>query len=191
MLTFSGADGTGRTVSPSNPLPVDIQGASLPVVGGAYRSVVSFTRPADTTAYAAGDVVGSGTSAVHQLTLAGPAGGYVLVQSVGLMIANAAVPSGMGGFRVHFYSAQPGAAADNAAFDLVSGDRAAYLGSVDQPTPQDLGSTLWAQTDYAGRMLKLAAASTTLWCEIETRGAYTPASGTAYELRVATLEAGL
>jgi hypothetical protein len=40
-------------------------------------------------------------------------------------------------------------------------------------------------------MVKLASASTSLFAELETRGGYHPASGTLYDLRVLTLEAGL
>ena len=165
---------------------------SMGVAGTAFRSVVTVTRPSNTTAYTAGDVVGdTGGSAIITLPSIGPSGGYVLLQSVRLMIGNTSVPSGMGAFRLHLYTASPTAIADNAAFDLVSGEVASYAGYVDLPTPQDLGSTLFAQADYCGTAIKLAAASTSLFAELETRGAYTPASATVYNLRVMALEAGL
>jgi DNA gyrase inhibitor GyrI len=65
------------------------------------------------------------------------------------------------------------------------------MGFVDIPAPQDMGSSLFTQADYSGRLIKLAAASTTLYAELETRGAYTPASASTIEVRVAMLEAGL
>jgi len=133
----------------------------------------------------------TGGSAILTLSSIGPSGGYVLVQSVRLLIGATSVPSGMSSFRVHFYTASPTAIADNAAFDLVSGDVANYAGFVDLPAPQDLGSTLFTQLDYCGLAVKLASASTSLFAEIETRGAFTPASGTLFDLRVMTLEAGL
>jgi hypothetical protein len=191
-IGFVGADGQGRTVSPTDPLPVDNAGGSLTVDGKAYRAAVTITRPSNTTAYTAGDVVGdTGGSAIITLPSIGPSGGYVLVQSVSLVFSDAAVISGMAAFRLHFYSASPTAIADNAAFDLVSGDRGTYMGFVDIPAPQDMGSSLFTQADYSGRLIKLAAASTTLYAELETRGAYTPASASTVEVRVATLEAGL
>jgi hypothetical protein len=234
LLSFLGLDGKARSVSKSEPLPVDIgqnvsvtmgaevevkndsgnpvpvsgpltdaqlratavpvgdNASSLTVDGKAYRAAVTITRPSNTTAYTAGDVVGdTGGSAIITLPSSGPSGGYVLVQSVRLLIGNTSVPSGMAGFRLHLYTASPTAIADNAAFDLVSGEVANYAGYVDLPTPQDLGSTLFAQADYPGTLIKLASASTTLYAELETRGAYTPASATLYDLRVLTLEAGL
>ena len=76
-------------------------------------------------------------------------------------------------------------------FDLVSGDRANYMGYVDLLTPQDFGSTLYSQADYSGRLLKLAVASNTLYAELETRGAYTPVSASTVAVQLNLLEAGL
>lgn len=177
---------TGSSVSVAD------AGGSLTVDGKAYRSTATITRPSNTTAYTAGDVVGdTGGSAILTLASAGPSGGFVLIQSLSLVLSDSTVPSGMGAFRIHLYSASPTAVADNAPFDLVSGERASYLGFVDLAAPQDLGSTIYTQVDYPGRLVKLAAASTSLFAEIETRGAYTPVSASTVELRVNTLEAGL
>jgi hypothetical protein len=192
VTSFVASDGFVHQVSPSSPLPVNISdssGSSVTVDGRAYRAAVTITRPSNTTAYTAGDVIGG--SAVITLPNIGASGGYVLFQSVRLLIGSTSVPSGMGAFRLHLYTATPTAIADNAAFDLVSGEVANYAGYIDLPAPQDLGSTLFTQTDYCGTAVKLASASTSLFAELETRGGYTPASGTAYNLRVMTLEAGL
>lgn len=170
----------------------DEEGGSLTIDGRSYRSSATITRPSDTTAYTAKDVIGdTGGSAVWQFTNAGSSGGYVLVQSVELLVHATSVPSGMAAFRLHLYSESPTAIADNAAFDLVSGDRAIYLGFVDISTPEDMGSTLYNQSDYPGRLLKLATGSTSLYAQLETKGAFTPGSATVYELRIKTLEAGL
>jgi hypothetical protein len=165
--------------------------ASL-VTGGAYRTTATITRPSNTTGYTAGDVVGdTGGSAIISLTTAGPTAGFVIIQSISLVFSDSVVPAGMGAFRLHLYSASPTAIADNAAFDLVSGERATYMGFIDLPTPADFGSSLYTQTDYSGRLIKLGAASTTLFAELETRGAYTPVSASTVSVRVNLLEAGL
>ena len=174
------------------PIPISDASGSLTVDGKAFRSTATITRPSNTTAYTAGDVVGdTGGSAIISLTSAGPSGGFVLVQSVSLVFSDSTVPAGMGAFRIHMYSSSPTAIADNAAFDLVSGDRDTYMGYIDLPAPLDFGSTIYTQTDYPGRLIKLAAASTTLFAKIETRGAYTPVSASTVSLRINTLEAGL
>ena len=178
------------TVS-GKPLTVSDASGSLTVDGRAYRSVATFTRPGDTTAYLAGDVVGASGTAIQTLSGIGPANGYVIIQSVEFFINATSVPAGMGSFRAHFYTASPTAIVDNAAFDLVSGDVGSYVGYVDLPAPQDLGSTLYTQTDYPGRLIQLASGQTSLFCEVQTINAYTPASGTLHTLRVKTVEAGL
>lgn len=174
--------------------PVGDNGGSLTVDGKAYRAAVDITRPANTTAYGAGDVIGTGTGddAIFTLSGIGPSAGFVIVQSIELVIGISAVPSGMSGFRLHFYNAKPAAAADNSAFDVGSADRGKYIGYIDLPTPVDLGSTCFTQIDFPGKLFKLDTASTSLFCELQTIGGFTPAANSeAYSLRVKTLEAGL
>ena len=176
----------------SGAVPVSDNNSSFTVDGKAYRTTVTITRPSNTTAYTAGDVVGdTGGSAILTFTNAGPSGGFVIVQSVSLVFSDSSVPSGMGAFRLHLYSAIPTAIADNAVFDLVSGERSTYMGYIDLSTPLDFGSSLYTQVDYPGRLIELAAASTTLYAELETRGAYTPVSASTIAVRLNLLEAGL
>lgn len=158
---------------------------------------ITFTRPVNTTAYTAGDVIGiadSGTpnagSAIHELTAAGSSGAFLLVQGIQLIINATSVPSGMGGFRVHLYQSSPTAILDNAAYTFVAGDRAAWQDSFDLPTPAVRGSMLRSKAEYQGGIVKLASASSSLFAIVETIGAYTPAIGTAYTLRVKCIEAG-
>jgi hypothetical protein len=176
-------------------VPVGDNAGSLTVDGKAYRVQLDVTRPANTTAYAAGAVIGtgSGDDAILTLTGAGPSGGFVLMQSIELVLGISALPSGMSSFRLHFYTSKPATAAANAsAFDVTSTDRGAYAGYIDLPTPVDLGSTCFSQVDYPGKLFKLASASTSLFCELQTIGGYTPAANSeVYSLRVKVLEAGL
>ena len=191
------ADGVEIKNDAGNPVPVGDGGGSVTVDGRAFRAAVTITRPSNTTGYSAGDVIGvadSGTpanagSAIITLPSIGPSGGYVLIQSVRLMIGNATPPASA--FRLHLYMEAPSAILDNAAFDLAAGDVGKYAGYIDLPAPLDFGSVGVTQVDYPGTLIKLAAGSTSLFAELETRNAYTPASGTVYDLRVLTLEAGL
>jgi hypothetical protein len=138
-----------------------------------YNTQTTVTRPANTTPYSAGDVVGGAIT----FTSAGPSAGYLLITSADLRIDVTAVPSGMTSFRLYLYDVTPPSAiADNAAFDLPSGDRANYLGFIDLGVPGDLGSTLYTQVTQPGLQVKLAAASTSLFGYLVTTGAYTPAA---------------
>lgn len=178
----------------SGAVPVGDNSGSLTVDGKAYRASVDITRPANVTAYTAMDVLGTGTGddAIITLSGIGPSGGFVIVQSIELVLGIASVPSGMTSFRVHFHNVKPGAAADNSAFDVVSADRSKYIGYIDLPTPVDLGSTCFTQVDFPGKLFKLDTGSTSLFCELQTIGGFTPAANSeVYSLRVKTLEAGL
>lgn len=156
-------DPTGTTVQP------------VSVASNAYTSQPTVTRPANTTAYAAGDVVGAAAAAIT-FAAAGPSASHVVIQSADLRIDVAAIPAGMSSFRLHLYDATPPSAlADNAPWDLPAGDRANYLGFIDLGSPADLGSTLFAQADGVAKKVKLAAASTSLFGYLVTAGAFTPA----------------
>lgn len=158
---------------------------------GSFRSVVQFTRPTNTTQYTANDVVGTGTSAIHEFKNLGKLGGFVQLQSIRLQIHVASIPSGMSNFRLHFYQTSPTAIADNAAFDLVAADRTPYIGYVDLPAPQDFGSTLVSQVDYAGFLMQFNPNSNSVYAQLQTLGTFTPgANSEVYELRVLGLDSG-
>ena len=171
-------------------------GNPLTVDGRAYSSSVSFNRPGNTSAYTAGDVIGvtsggAAGSAIHTFASIGPSNGHVMIQSVEVFLDASTVPAGMGAFRLHLYNTSPSGIVDNAAFDLQTADRAKYIGYADLSTPLDFGSVLYSQSDYSGRLLQLASGSTSLFGILQTVNAYTPASGTAHEIRIKTIEAGL
>lgn len=139
----------------------------------AYTSAVTITRPANVTAYTANDVVGG----VLTFASIGPAvttGGQNLMMIGSQLECDiAAVPAGMVNMRIYLYNVTPPSAlADNAAWDLVAGDRASYLGYVDCGTPVDLGSTLYVETNNINKLL--LAASSSLFGYLVTIGGYTP-----------------
>lgn len=150
-----------------------------------FHVTVSNTRPADTTGYTAGDALGANTgSAIIEFTNVGAAGEHVLLTDAMLRFDLAALPSGMSTFTLHFYDAGPTAIADNAAFDLVSGDRTKYLGAVEFDIPVDRGSTLIAESSNINKRLKLASGSTSLFAILVTDAAWTPTSAAALAIRI-------
>jgi len=149
---------------------------------------VTFSRPADTTAYAALDVVGASTgSAINQFLNTCAPGQETYIISAELVIGGTTVITGMAGFRLHLYSSSPTAIADNAPFDLVSADRARYLTYLEFETPVDLGSTLFARCVFPGGQIKPESPS--LWGILQTVGAFTPESGTSFEVRIHNMRA--
>jgi hypothetical protein len=163
--------------------------------GNAFRSNYTFTRPADTTAYAVGDVVGAtgAGGAVHSLPLIGPAGGVGQIMSVRLRMAGTALPSGMaGGFRLHLYNAAPANVADNAVFAAVAGERTSYIDYIDIPTLELIGGGFLSKTvNYVGIPFQLV--STGLWAELVTAtgNGFTPVSGAAIDLTLMGVALGL
>ncbi len=141
--------------------------------GGAGGGVV---RPNDTTAYAAGDVVGG---VITFANLAPSAGGEIIITSGLLRINDTGLISGEAAYRLHLYGVTPPSAlADNAGWDLSAGDRAAYLGFLDLGSPVDLGSTLFVQNDGINAQRKAAGSS--VFGYLVTNGAYTPTANRVY-----------
>lgn len=150
---------------------------------------VSITRPPNTTDYAAGDVVGTSTAsggAVHEFVSMGPEGGEVLVTSASLEIQSTGIISGETAYNLELYGVTPPSAlADNAAFDIPAGDRAAHLCTVSLGAPVDKGSTLKVEVDNINKQIKLTG--TSIFAYLVTVGAYTPTSGRVYVPKLHTI----
>lgn len=172
------------TMSASTPVAIASNQSTLPVnqVSSSYDVSNSFTRPADTNAYTANDVVGGALT----FTAVGPSASTIMITGTQLEIDIAAVPSGMTSFRLYLYNVTPPTAyVDNAAWDLPSGDRASFLGYVDLGTPVDLGSTLYVEVSNINKQLKLASAN--IFGYLITNGAYTPAASDAFKITLHTV----
>jgi hypothetical protein len=161
---------------------------SVTVKSGTRRAFASTTRPNDTAAYAAGDVIGTATGSTAAITFAniGAEGKVIRITGTRHEIDVSSIPSGMTSFRLHLYNVTPPSAlGDNAAWDLPSGDRASYLGYVDLGSPVDLGSTLYVQQTGLDNDF-LMGATTDLFGYLVTNTAYTP---TASAIKSTTLYA--
>lgn len=159
-------------------------------MGCAYGFEATVTRKDDTTAYTAGDVIGpeTGTSAIRFGPL-GTRGSDLLITSVSLMVESTGLISGEGAYTLHLYDGTPASAlADNAAFDLPSGDRNAYIGSISLGTPVDIGSTLYVQQDGVNKQISLESEANALWGYLVTVGGYTPTAERVYRVGIHTVE---
>lgn len=140
----------------------------------------SITRPADTTAYASGDLVAHSTDAglVEPFVFAVGRlpGGSGMVRRVRLVKTDVATANAS--FRLHLYAAIPRVAnGDNGAW---SSDGAAnYLGSLDVSTDRAFTDGAAGQgdpTNGAEINFVLAEGQRVLYGLLEARGAYTPGS---------------
>jgi hypothetical protein len=145
---------------------------------------VTWTRPNDTTAYTAGDVIGDATSAVLVAPFAVPPGDRVLIQSAELIVNRTTVPSGMTTTRLHLWSGARSAIVDNAAFAADAADRLLYGGSIALAAPIVIGAGfLWTSGDYVGRAVTIDSALQGLRFNLVTDGGFTPVAQTEYSVR--------
>jgi len=142
-----------------------------------FESSVTITRPADTTAYAANDVVGG----VIEFPFMTGRNRPLYVTGSRFLINDSSVISGETSYNLHFYkNTPPSAYADNAAWDLPSGDRSVYLGYISLGTPVDLGSTLYVEQNILNKEIKGAGDTNSVFAYLVTVGAYTPTSQRVY-----------
>lgn len=154
----------------------------------------TFNRPADTTAYAVGDLVANSTTAgsvtamqatgVARADQAGCRSFYIRqcrLSKSGASITNAT-------FRVHLYKTNPTPAnGDNGAWSTT---RAGYLGSFDVIMDRAFTDgasgigTPNAGLEIAGQL----ASGTTVYALIEARGAYTPASAETFAVELSVFQ---
>lgn len=155
-----------------------------------YISKVAVTRPNDTTAYSANDVLGgvdTGTSFIEFKNMAPTGGGPIVILYASLRIDRSALPSGFGQTRLHLYSAPIVGLADNAAYSLSVSDRDSYLGFITLGTPTVLGATCFVEDDYVRK--QVIASSSSIWAYAQTLAAFTPTASTVknWELRAAAV----
>lgn len=158
--------------------------AQVEIRGPAYSTTVTLTRPNDTSPYTANDVIGAatGSSAALQFTVGSSDGGHALLTTARMAINLSAVISGMGNFRLYFYNVTPPSAlGDNAAWDLPSGDRTAFLGYIDLGTPVDLGSTLYVESTHVDKQVAVPSGGI-LYAYLVTTGAYTPSASDVFRI---------
>ena len=137
----------------------------------------SLTRPNDTSAYLANDVVGASTATgggVLEFTNIGSgSNSRFFLMSSQFRWDVTSIPSGATSFNLHLYSASPPSAyGDNAPWDLTSQDRPYYLGYISLGTPVDLGSTCYVEANILNKEMRLSG--TSLFAYLVTVGAYTP-----------------
>lgn len=130
----------------------------------ANYATIAYSGSATFTAAAASHVAGDSLGGAGEFVLldrngAAPAtGSHVRIVSASLEIDTATVETTA--WRLHLYSVTPPSAyADDAAWDIPSGDRASYLGYVDLAQVLDLGSTLYIDTPALNKQIKLSGTS--------------------------------
>lgn len=116
-----------------------------------YRATNTFARAA--AAYGANSVVGG----AKELVGIGVSKQLFRITSSDFLLTVGALVAAEANYRLYLYNVTPPSAlADQAAWDLPSGDRAAFLGYLDLGTPVDLGASLYVQVNGINKDVKLA-----------------------------------
>lgn len=154
----------------------------------AYKSQPTITRPANTTAYTAGDVVGG----AFQLT-GMPFSANALVTYTDLAPFLTAVPTGMTSFRLYLYTQTPPSnLADNAPFTLSAADAAVRAGYIDLGTPALVAGSGALLVQNVNINQQLQTGATGLWGYLVTNGGFTPAANSEqYSLTVQAVDLDL
>ena len=158
---------------------------SQPIQGRGSAVSVIFTRAANTASYAAADVIGSATSAIHEFAGVGRAGGVYQLLGASCIINSTSVPTGMTTLKLHLLSSAPSAIADNAAFALVAADRSRYLTQIDLPAVATVGSGFVRTSVDVSAERPIATVGTSLFGLLVTDTAITsPTIALEFQLRV-------
>lgn len=176
-----GDEDVSTRVAAATPLPVDVRASLISVA-------VEFTRPADTTAYTAGDVVSDSTSATTMQAIANAArisGGGGFIVGARLVTDKKSITPRI---RAHVFNTNGATiAADNVAYKTLYADEGKKVGRIDLPamtTPTDTtNSTISLAEDFTIRVPYVCTA-TSLYFVLEALDGFTPANGEKFTLTV-------
>lgn len=176
-------DTTNLEIATSEVTPVE-QRVHIGNVGKSLAKVeVQLTRPADTNAYADGDVVSDSTSSPNMITFANVAAENAatgFIRRFRMSSANASAVTET--FTIHFYTSDLGGQNDNVAFVFDETNLEDYIGSIDI-TLADLGGKAVFQS-LPNLPFICAAGDDNLYAILEITGAYTPTSAEVFTFEV-------
>ena len=163
-------------------------------VGGyTVKKLSTITRPADTTAYAAGDAITDSTSAptVAAITRAARNQGWSGILLEATLISSAS-PATAGEFEVWLFDTPFTADNDNAAFTPTDTECLTVVAIVPFPSSDSYVGTASGNRVYQGtavnRGFVCASNSTTLYWALVARNAYVPASAETFSLRLTIIQ---
>jgi hypothetical protein len=175
-------DSADSTTSPSHGI-IDGLGNQFDPSGKIFTGG-TVTRPADTTAYAAGDLVANSTTAgsVTYPTIQITQNVDQVMTLLRLRLRKTGTATLSGSFRIHLYRTQPTVVnGDNGVWS--TNNAANYAGSFDVTITQsftDGAVGIGMPTSGSVMVTRPVSGSTTLFYLIEARAAYTPASAEVF-----------
>lgn len=195
VVVKTGVDSGDSTTSPAHAI-IDAATGALLNFDSVFANTrpprltsgVSFNRPADTTAYTAGDLVANSTTAgsVTALTIPAARANDIPAEIIQATLKKSGTTPTNAIFRVHFFGASPGVAnGDNGVF--TPSTFALYFGAIDVTLglPSSVGCVgIGVATQGATVPFVPASGTQNIFALIECRAAYTPVSGETFTLEV-------
>jgi hypothetical protein len=180
-------DENGDTINSTNRLPIES-------LTGGYTTnpTANFTRPADTTAYASGDLVANSTTAGSvvsmSITAARSDGGSFMIRRAKLHKSTTSVTNAS--FRLHFFRVAPSTITngDNGVWS-VSGV-ADYCGAIDVTVDRAFtdGACGFGVPMTGNEISVDLASGTAVRVLIEARAAYTPGNAEVFTVTIEDLQ---
>lgn len=147
----------------------------------------TLTRPADTTAYASGDLVANSTTAGSVIPLTISLGvqphTQCFIRRVSILTSSTSITNAA--FRVHFFktSSITPANGDNGAFSV--SNAANYIGSVNVTVDQAFtDGAFGVGAPTVGSEINFISSSEYIYALLEARGSYTPTSEGTFVVRL-------
>jgi len=146
---------------------------------------VTLTRPANTTAYTAGDVIGESSSGSSVITLSGAGrakgyGGYI--QAVNF--TSSATPGTMPDIELWVFDAALATVADNAAFAPTDAEMLNHIATIPLTPADNFAGTVNSVWHVDSLAVPYRCVDTTAYAYIVIRDAYTPASAEVFDVKV-------
>lgn len=183
-------NGEGTPVSGGSAALTDTQlrANPVPVVTGLglLRNLqVAFQRPADSTAYAASDVVGPNVAAVQAFSNAAVANGGSGYVTKARLTTDVAVTT-LANFRLYLFSVAPTAIADNSPFTLLYANRLVRVGYIDFALGTEGTGSDCAEAVATGLLIpfKCAVTDTALYGVLVAKAAYVPGNAENFALEL-------
>lgn len=168
-------------------------GGSILVTSGGKTAIAeaSFTRPADTTAYAAGDQVCNSTSAPTIMTFSGvtsfDGGGGVIHAAALISSVDAATGPE---FDLLLFDTTATMANDNAACAVTDAEMLTFIGVIPflAADQKSCGANAVTQNRSVGLPFKCVSGSTSIYGMLVARNAYTPGNAEVFKVRLSVLQ---
>lgn len=143
---------------------------------------VNFTRPNNTTAYAAGDAISDSTSSPTVITFSniGSKNGDVLLLYEAIVMNSSA--AGLPNLNLWLFNTAPTPVNDNATLTLTDSENTQCIAVIPITVQSSTNANSRAEASNLQRILKLGENTKDLWALLEANGTYSPLANEIFNI---------